>query len=144
MSKFNYKFDTIKRVKQIIEKKVQKEIAVIELEIEKRTKEINDLINEKNITINEYKSKKSLKISEIQFVNGFEKLMDEKIDNIKLEIKKLEEVKAQKIEELNQKSKETKMFEKLEEKHLQEFINEQNRLEQIEIDDIATKKFKGK
>ncbi|HPN36888.1 MAG TPA: flagellar FliJ family protein [Melioribacteraceae bacterium] len=143
MAKFNYKFDTIKKVKQIVEKKVQKEVSVIELEIEKRKLEIKELEDEKFKTINEFKIKKSLKVSEIQFVNNFEKLIDEKIAAIKNEILGLEKSKQKKMEELTQKSKETKMFEKLEEKHLQQFIVEQNRLEQIEIDDIATKKTKG-
>jgi flagellar FliJ protein len=143
MAKFNYKFDSIKKVKQIVEKKVQKEVAVVELEIEKRKAEINELIEEKHNTISDLKSKKSLKISEIQFMNNFEKLIDEKIIAIKKDIERLEKVRQQKLDELAQKSKETKMFEKLEEKHLQQFIVEQNRLEQIEIDDIATKKTKG-
>ena len=46
-----------------------------------------------------------------------------------------------KQEELVEKSKETKMFEKLKIKHHGEFIKDQNKLEQIELDDIATKKF---
>jgi flagellar FliJ protein len=143
MAKFNYKFETIKKVKQIVEKKVQKEISVIELEIEKRKVEIKELEAEKIKTLEELRSKKSLKISELQFANNFEKLMDEKIEAIKNEILGLEKTKQKKLEELTQKSKETKMFEKLEEKHLQQFIIEQNKLEQIEIDDIATKKTKG-
>ncbi len=143
MAKFNYKFDTIKKVKQIVEKKVQKEVAVIELEIEKRRNEIKELELEKLKTVGELKNRKSLKISEIQFVNNFEKLIEEKISNIKNEILGLEKSRQKKMEELTQKAKETKMFEKLEEQHLKQFIIEQNRLEQIEIDDIATKKTKG-
>ena len=143
MAKFNYKFDTIKKVKQIVEKKVQKEVAVIELEIEKRRNEIKELELEKLKTVGELKNRKSLKISEIQFVNNFEKLIEEKISNIKNENLGLEKSRQKKMEELTQKAKETKMFEKLEEQHLKQFIIEQNRLEQIEIDDIATKKTKG-
>jgi len=141
MSKFHYKFETIKKVKQIVEKKVQKEIAVIELEIDKKKINIDALILEKQNTLDEYKKKTSLKISEIQFVNNFEKYIENKIEEIKDEIEKLELVKKQKTEELTQKSKETKMFEKLEEKHFNEYNIDLNKSEQKEIDDIANKKF---
>ncbi len=141
MAKFNYKFETIKKVKQIVEKKAQKELSIIELEIEKRKKQINALITEKNETLTIYKSKRSLKVSEIQFVNNFEKVIEEQIAAIEQDIKNLEIVRKKKTEELTQKSKETKMFEKLEEKHLHEYTLEENKLEQKEIDDIATKKF---
>ncbi|MFH0734141.1 MAG: flagellar export protein FliJ [bacterium] len=141
MGKFNYKFETIKKVKQIVEKKVQKEVAVIEIEIEKRKKKISDLVAEKNETLTAYKSKRSLKVSEIQFVNSFEKVIEEQIAAVEQEIRNFEMSRKKKIEELTQKSKETKMFEKLEEKHLLAFTMEENKLEQKEIDDIANKKF---
>ncbi len=141
MSKFQYKFETIKKVKQIVEKKVQKEIAVIELEIDKKKNSIEALLLEKQNTLAEYNKRTSLKISEIQFVSNFEKYIESKIEEIKEEINKLEIVKNQKTIELTQKSKETKMFEKLEEKHFNEYNIDLNKTEQKEIDDIANKKF---
>lgn len=141
MSKFHYKFETIKKVKQIVEKKVQKEIAVIELEIDKKKTSIEALLLEKQNTLSEYSKRTSLKIAEIQFVNNFEKYIESKIEEIKEEINKLELVRQQKTAELTQKSKETKMFEKLEEKHFNEYNIDMNKAEQKEIDDIANKKF---
>ena len=49
--------------------------------------------------------------------------------------------KENKVKELIKKSKETKTFEKLEEKHRAEFFKSQDKLEQIELDEIAVKEF---
>src|SRR3989339_303597 len=139
MAKFNYKFAAVQRIKSTIEKKVQKELSTIDLEIEKTKKVINDLILEKKQRKEEVKSKKSLKVSELNFYESLEKNINAKIELVEREIKKLEKKRIMKQLELVEKSKETKMFEKLEVKHFNDFVKEQNKIEQIEMDDIATK-----
>lgn len=141
MAKFNYKFAAVQRIKNTIEKKVQKELSTIDLEIEKTKKIINDLTLEKKQRKEEVKSKKSLKVSELNFYESLEKNINAKIELVEREIKKLEKKRIMKQLELVEKSKETKMFEKLEIKHYGDFVKEQNKIEQIEMDDIATKKF---
>ena len=131
----------MQRIKSTIEKKVQKELSTIDLEIEKTKKVINDLILEKKQRKEEVKSKKSLKVSELNFYESLEKNINAKIELVEREIKKLEKKRIMKQLELVEKSKETKMFEKLEVKHYSDFVKEQNKIEQIEMDDIATKKF---
>jgi len=99
------------------------------------------LFRSKNQRKAEVKAKKSLKVSELNFYENLEKTINGKIESVEKEIKKLEKKRAVKQMELVEKSKETKMFEKLEMKHYADFLKEQNKLEQIEMDDIATKKF---
>lgn len=141
MAKFNYKFESVKNVKIALEKKTQKELTLIEMEMVKREDEIKELVEEKTSHKKEMMSRKTMKVAELKFYADFEKVIDEKIEAKKSEIKKLEVERNKKFEELTEKTRETKMFEKLEEKHKLEFKREQDKLEQIEIDDIATKKF---
>lgn len=141
MAKFNYKFASVQRIKNTIEKKVQKELSVIDLEIEKAKIKLSELEAEKKRRKEELKLKKSVKVAELNFYDNFEKNMIVKINSVEKEIMNLETSRRIKQEELVEKSKETKMFEKLEIKHHGEFLKEQDKLEQIELDDIATKKF---
>jgi len=145
MAKFKYKFEAIKKIKERMEKKVQKEVAIIELEIEKKETEIKELNkqirNEKNKVLN----RKSMRVSELHFYSMYENFLINRIDEIKAELIIKKEERSKKIKELEEKIKETKIFEKLKEKHLQEFIIEQDKLEQLELDEIAVKEFiKGK
>ena len=141
MAKFNYKFASVQRIKYAIEKKTQKELSEIDIAIAKEIKKIADLEEERKKMKEEVLSKKSIKVVELKFYENFEKNVNEKIETIELEIKRLQKKRKMKQEELVEKSKETKMVDKLEIKHYNEFIKEQNKLEQVELDDIATKKF---
>lgn len=141
MAKFNYKFDSVRRIKHAIEKKAQKELSEINIEIERAKKKIFELELERKKMKEEVLSKKNVKIAELKFYENFEKNINEKKETIEFEISELEKRKKLKQEELVERAKETKMFDKLEIKHYNEFVKEQNKLEQIELDDIATKKF---
>ena len=141
MAKFKYKFESIKRIKETIEKKTQKELSVIDLEIDKVKERIVKLLEDKKNRREERLAKKTLKVSELKFYENFDKSIDEKIELEKIELQSLLIDREEKKNELLEKSKETKMFDKLKEKHYLDFMKEQNKQEQIEIDDIATKKF---
>lgn len=141
MSKFNYKFASIQRIKNTIEKKTQRELSQLELLLTKKKNEIIDLKNEKQKRKEEKFGRKTLKVHELKFYESVEKDYNEKIEKC---IKEFEEIIKKielKKEELIEKSKETKMFDKLEVKHKNEFQIEQNKIEQIELDDIGTKNF---
>ena len=141
MAKFNYKFASVQRIKNTIEKKTQKELSIIDLEINREKEKIIELENERKRIREEIRAKKTLKVSELKFYDDFEKNINKKVELIEKELKNMQKNRIMKQEELVEKSKETKMFEKLKIKHHGEFIKDQNKLEQIELDDIATKKF---
>ncbi len=141
MNKFHYKFDSVRKVKEIQEKKVQKEIALLELEIENFTQALNILIEQKQKVKSEASSKKSMKISELQFFDQQEQLLEMKAKEFLTNISRLTEEKKIKIADLQQKTKEHKIFDLLEEKHYESFLTERNQFEQKEIDEMATTKF---
>ena len=144
MSKFKYKFEGIQKVKIAFEKKAQKELSLIELEISKRKEEIKICIEDKKKQKTNVLNKRNLKASELIFADKYEKVIDCKIEKLRNEILYLEKKHNQKIVELAQKSKESRMFEKLKEKHIIDFRKIQMKNELKEIDDVAAKKFMTK
>lgn len=139
MQKYKFQFESIKKVKENLEKKAQKEVAKIDLEINDLKAKYLELEEQKNKFLN--KSKTHYKVSELKFQSGYIKLMDEKLDDIKKEIEELNIKREEKMKDLIQKSKEYKMFETLDENSKLLFKEEQNKIESIEIDEIAISKF---
>lgn len=138
MAKFRYKFESIKKVKKIIEKKTQKELMVIEADIQRTKQAIVEVNTIKDESKNSTYSKVHLTINEVKFQQSYERYLDEKIAKLKMELGEHEKRKIEKLKELAEKSKEHTVFEKLKEKHYENFLLEENRREQIEIDEIAS------
>ena len=139
MAKFKFKYDPIKRVKEQLEKKVQKEIAELNDRIESNKTKIYSIENEMNLK--KLKFKKGAKVSELQFQKNYETYMQGLIESIKRKINELVKQKNTKLLELLDKTKEKKMFVKLEEKHLEKFNKEENKLEATRIDEVASQSF---
>ena len=140
MAKFVYKFETIKKTKEALEKKAQKEIALIDLEIAKLLDEYK-LLEEEELKSKRSWAKKDIAISEIKFKKNYELLLVRKKNALKTQIEKMNEKKDLKLKELIEKSKEHKIFESLEETYHENFTTEQNSLELKFIDELATQKF---
>lgn len=139
MAAFKFKFKTVQNVKKNLEKKAQKELAIIDGKI-KKLEEANALL-EDELTNHRLSTDNNTKVSEVQFLKGYGVFIEAKINgNLKL-IDDLHIQKNKKIEELVQKSKEHSMFDKIEEKHFDKFNKEQNKLDLKNIDEIAIQKF---
>jgi len=141
MAKFKYKFETIKKIKETMEKKTQKELSLIELEISKANEAIKNLLVSKKLHKAKLTNNGTVKVSMLHYLQNYELLIDKKIETLQMHITELQKSKEKKIAELAQRTKEAKMFEKLKEKHYLDFLNEQKKIDQIEIDEIASKKF---
>lgn len=139
MAKFNFKYEPIKRIKEQLEKKVQKEIAVINDLIEKNKEKIASIRNE--MFVKKIKFRDGAKAKELQFQKNYETYMLGLIENINLESAELEKEKNIKLKELIEKSKEKKILVKLEEKHFENFNKEENRIEAKRVDEVATQSF---
>ncbi len=140
MAKFVYKFESIKKVKEALEKKAQKEVSEIELEIEKQRKEYNQ-IADKEIRSRRSALKKEISVAEIKFKKNYEMYLNKQKMKVMNNILALEDKKKAKLNELVQKSKEHKIFNSLEETYHENFDKEQNRAELKFIDELATQKY---
>ena len=140
MAKFIYKFESIKKVKEVLEKKAQKEVSEIELEIDKQQKEYNQ-IDDKEIRSRRSAMKKDVSVAEIKFKKNYEMYLSKQKMTVMNKILVLEDKKKVKLDELIQKSKEHKIFNSLEESYHENFEREQNRADLKSIDELATQKF---
>ncbi|MHB8578604.1 MAG: hypothetical protein ACYDA4_01945 [Ignavibacteriaceae bacterium] len=140
MTKFIYKFDAIKHVKENLEKKTQKEIALIEFEIEKLRKEY-DLVLEEEMVSRRKDFEKGVHVGEIKFKKSYESNLSKRRSIITGKIDQLISDKKIKLTELIQRSKEHKIFDTLEETLLEDFNEEQKHVESIFTDELANQKF---
>jgi len=140
MPKFVYKFRSIQKVKEVLQKKVQKEIALLDIEIESFKTEYSRVSEEKMASKRDF-TKKDVSVGEIKFRKNYELCLERKMVVILENIEKLNKKKEIKLLELVQKSKEQKIFDSLEEVYHDNFNKEQNRSELKFIDELATQKY---
>lgn len=138
MGKFQFKYHTVKNVKDLLEKKVQKEVSAIENQIldykEQYDSYMESLADCKNSRHN------VKKIFEIKIIEDHQKFLSEQIYQIENKIKLLESKKDEKLSELTEKNKEKKIFETLEESAFNNFIYEEMLKEEKILDDFSSQK----
>ncbi len=140
MAKFKYKFEAVKKVKENLEKKAQKEVAIIDLEIERLKQSYIDVEKEGAEGLRKNESK-NVSVAELKFESNYKKVIQNRLVDIQKSIAKMEKLREKKIAELIQKSKEHKIFDTLKENHFEKFRQEENKNEMLFIDEIATQKF---
>ena len=140
MSKFIYRFESIKKIKDSLEKKAAKELAEIDAFIERQRQEYNQVVERGNNTKRDISHEK-LSSFELKFIKGYEEDLKQQLLLIKLKINQLELKKDEKMIELVQKSKENKMFGTLKENHLEIFQLNENKIEMDSINEMATQKY---
>lgn len=141
MAGFKFKFENIQSIKESLEKKIERELALIDLEINKTENEIKDLFNLKLKRKQDMLDKMRIKGSDLHFYSTYDKTLDARIEEFQQQLLLLKKKREKKVKELKEKNKEVKMFELLREKHRMQFMEEERRFEQKEFDDIATKRF---
>lgn len=141
MAKFQYKFKTIKDIKERLEKKTQKELAIIDLEIKNKNEEILTLSKQLQECNRKKLESKSNKIKDLHFYEKYQRFLIEQIELVQKYILVRKKERAKKMIELVKKTQETKTFEKLEEKHLMEFLKAQDKIEQKEMDEFAVNEY---
>ena len=140
MAKFNFKFKSVKKVKEALEKKAQKELALIDLYIDQNMQQKIKLLDEINSLRRSVYDKK-ISVSELRFLAQYKNFLHNKVDEKDTAIKTLQGKKDEKVEEVIQKTKEKKMLLKLEENHFDEFNTNENRNELKNYNDLAVQKF---
>lgn len=139
MSQFLYKFDSIKKTKDILEKKVQKELADIDIQIENLSDEFVKLEKKKENSVKNLQQYK--RVSDLKQLDNYRNNLKQQMEVVKKKIDLLTLKRENKLDELIIKSQESKMFRKLEEVHLEEYNHEENIKEEKIINEVATQKF---
>lgn len=140
MAPFVYKFKTVKKVKEQLKKKIEKQLAEVELEIIAAEERIKELEKEWENLLNSF-TDTNMKVSVIKFKKSSENILKEKIEHANKDLQKLHIKKQSVLTELEKKSKEHKIFDILEDNMREKFNIDQNRIENGKIDEVAVQKF---
>jgi flagellar FliJ protein len=81
------------------------------------------------------------RLDQQQFFLKFVHVLDTQIRHLKQALKEIEELRKKKLDEMTELRKSRKSLEKLREKAKEEYMIEQDRLEQIETDDMTSMKY---
>jgi len=139
MGKFNYKFESIKRIKETLEKKAQKEVAEIDVAIEKLKNQLRAIEEEETRERRAFAT--HILVAEIKSKKGYLASLKKKIEGLQFQINTLLVQREKKIEELVQKSKEHKIFDSLEDVYREQFYEEEKRLDMLQLNETATQRF---
>ena len=141
MAKFIFKFNTLKKYKENLEKILQKEIAEIDLEIAAKQENIKQIVDELYNAKENLLKKQKLSGFDLNYYQDFSNFCEHKINKLQDEIKTLEKKRQNKVAELLEKTKEKKIVYRIEELHKEAFEFGQNKIEQSFIDELASVRF---
>ncbi|MCZ7603281.1 MAG: flagellar export protein FliJ [Melioribacteraceae bacterium] len=141
MSRFQYKFQAIEDIKEKIKKNSEKEYALSRKVVDAKKDEINEIKNNLEETFTE---QAKMTPQEMIFRASYREALIRKMELKEKELAILEDESKHKLAQLVEHHKDHKVFERLKEKHLDEFTKEQTKLEMKFIDEIANQKFNRK
>lgn len=142
---FKYQFETILNLKMRMEDMKKGELKLALDRLEKEKEKLIELNKDKEIQYEVVKEKQKDKFTaeDLKLFNNYIDALNKKINYQETMVAK-EEKKVNKVrEELIKASKEKRMFEKLKEKKLEEYMQEYYAGEQQVVDNIVSFKYNG-
>lgn len=142
---FKYQFETILNLKTRMEDMKKGELKLALDRLEKEKEKLIELNKDKEIQYEVVKEKQKNKFTaeDLKLFNNYIDALNKKINYQETMVAK-EEKKVNKVrEELIKASKEKRMFEKLKEKKLEEYMQEYYAGEQQVVDNIVSFKYNG-
>jgi len=138
--KFKFKYDSVLTIKGLLISEKERELREVNLEIENHKEMIKHLEDE-IITINEKNFKRNMKNNELTKLKNYQNYLMEKVKHfnglVKLKEKKREEI----LTNLIQLNKEKKIIEMLKERYFREFLREERKSEEKQMNEFAVQKF---
>lgn len=144
---FKFRLQTILDYKKDLEDQEKEKLAKILAKIEEAIAYKHHLqVTRQNATV-ELKEKQragGIDVNQLRFYTNYLKKLDNDIVQAELEIQKLRAMEKKQREALLEAAKQRQVYEKLKEKHKEEFDEEQAEIERKLIDELATIKFARK
>ncbi|MBD3410189.1 MAG: hypothetical protein GF419_08290 [Ignavibacteriales bacterium] len=141
MAKFQFEFENVKRVKEILEKQAQKEVALIDSQIARQYEERRSVEEARRRLELDVARNPRRSMFEIQRKADLERALDEKGRRIERHIAELKRKRQKKLDQLVERSKERKIFEKLKERRYEAYLAEERRHELKDNDDMTAQKY---
>jgi len=139
MANFNFRLEVLLNVKKQLEKSVKNELGIAIRELEKQKAILKEIQLEIASQENEYRKDgaRKIRVSGLRQRLEYLKAMYEKEDmqqqRVNEEIRNVDKIRARLIEIM----KEKKLLEKLREKEYAKFRKEQDRIERVQVDELA-------
>lgn len=142
MAKYKFKFESIMKVKEMLEKKIQEEISRINKEIDDLRFDMKHLINE-NKRVSLQMTEKSIKVADFQSVKMYSAHLLQQIEILERKIETCLKRREEKQKELIERKKEIKAFEIIKESDYQNFLVEERKTELKALNEVALRNFNG-
>ena len=151
MAKFNFRLQSVIKVKEIQEKKIQRELAQLKKRILHEQAQLDDLEGERQRVAStsplngdreggdgsDRSIREKIRAADIVVHENYLRKISDQIRNENVKIENLTESETKKIDEVLDVRKDKETIERLKEKRLEEFRRELDRKEQVLIDAIA-------
>jgi flagellar FliJ protein len=140
MKRKTFRLQKVLEIREIIEKKHQKELALAKQNIQVQHKELDRVLIKKKSFIRTMLKNERPNASEMLRSYDYLTAVTQDIHHRNCTIKNLKEEADKKRKKLLQATRDKKILENLREKILRQIETEENKKEQIELDEIATRK----
>ncbi len=144
MHKFAFRLESVLKLKTQMEDNAKNNLARATKELENQKVYLEELKNENDASINSLTEEvdEGIPVYRVRLYNNYLSLMKEKIVNQKENVNIAEHNVDTNREVLIKAMQERKVLDKLKDKKFDEYIKEQNKAEQLGIDELNSFKFK--
>ena len=137
MAKFNFRLQSVIKVKEIQEKKIQRELAQIKKRLLQERERLEDLEGERERLVSSSPLNGKVRAADVVVHQNYIRKISDEIHFENARIENLTESETKKIDEVLDVKKDKEAIEQLKEKKLEEFKREQDHKEQILLDAVA-------
>ncbi|QNU68388.1 flagellar export protein FliJ [Ruminiclostridium herbifermentans] len=144
MQKFSFRLQSVLKLKEQLEDNAKNNLARATKELETQKFYLEELMNENDASINSLTEEvyEGIPVYRVRLYNNYLSLMKEKIVNQKENVNIAEHNVDTNREALIKAMQERKVLEKLKDKKYDEYLKDQNKAEQVGIDELNSFKFK--
>ncbi len=137
MAKFNFRLQAVIKVKEIQEKKIQRELAQIKKRILQEQAHLEDLEGERERMVSSSPLNGKVRAADVAMHQDYIRKISNEIHFENARLENLAEFETKKIDEVLDVKKDKEAIEHLKEKRLEEYRRELDHKEQILLDAVA-------
>ena len=140
MAKFRYRMQSILNIKYQLETQAKMEVGRAQMQLNEEEERLRNFIDRKESYLEEgmQMRRQALNVNDLRDNRNAMRVMDDRIEEQKVQVRKAEEVLEKAREKLKEIMQERKMHEKLKEKALDQFLQEEKAAEGKVVDELTS------
>ena len=140
MAKFRYRMQSILNIKYQLETQAKMEVGRAQMQLNEEEERLRNFIDRKESYLEEGSQmrRQALNVNDLRDNRNAMRVMDDRIEEQKVQVRKAEEVLEKAREKLKEIMQERKMHEKLKEKALDQFLQEEKAAEGKVVDELTS------